>query len=66
MKKMPILVISSFLLLGVVTGCGEQNPTTSETQEVKSVTINNKSGILTTVYGGSTTSLKATVDGPKE
>ena len=65
MKKMPILVISSFLLLGVVTGCGEQNPTTSETQEVKSVTINNKSGILTTVYGGSTTSLKATVDGPK-
>ena len=67
MKKMPILVISSFLLLGVVTGCGEQtsNPTTSETQEVKSVTINNKSGISKIVYGGSTTSLKATVDGPK-
>ena len=73
MKKLPILLLSSLLLLGCVVGCGEETSSTpggqtSDTNStpaasnINSVTIQNPG--VTEVVAGSTLKLTVYVDGP--
>ena len=76
MKKLPILLLSSLLLLGCVVGCGEETPsstpgsetssnggTTSQESLIKGVSIVDP-GITEVMEGISGVKLDAIVDGP--
>lgn len=65
MKKLPILILSSILLLGCVVSCGEQNSSTGgDTQQtINSVTITGATANKE-YLGGTSVTLKAKVDGP--
>lgn len=71
MKKLPILILSSILLLGCMVSCGDNTTSSSSSDDggtgvtesnIKSVTISKQS--ITEYYGGTSVKLTATVDGP--